>query len=66
SYNLRGVIYYGGQHFTARLITTNGVVWYYDGIRDESPVVWEASATTLLDMYQCGLQTAILTIYACN
>ncbi|KAF8872047.1 hypothetical protein BD779DRAFT_1386038, partial [Infundibulicybe gibba] len=32
SYNLRGVIYYGHAHFTARIVTTDGVVWYYDGI----------------------------------
>ncbi|KAF8877030.1 hypothetical protein BD779DRAFT_1402545, partial [Infundibulicybe gibba] len=64
SYNLRGVIYYGCAHFTARIITADGVVWHYDGVRDGSPVVWEAGATTLLDMYQCATKTAIMTIYA--
>ncbi|KAF8874670.1 hypothetical protein BD779DRAFT_1407271, partial [Infundibulicybe gibba] len=64
SYHLRGVIYYGHAHFTARIVAADGVVWDYDGMRDESPVVWEADATTLLNMYHCGTKTAILTIYA--
>ncbi|KAF8870507.1 hypothetical protein BD779DRAFT_1455304 [Infundibulicybe gibba] len=66
TYSLRGIIYHGHEHFTARIITTNGVVWHYDGIRDESPVVWEASTTALLDMYQRESQTTILAIYAGN
>ena len=30
-YHLRGIVYYGGYHFTARLIDSNQSVWSYDG-----------------------------------
>ena len=30
-YFLRGIIYHGQLHFTARLITTDNIVWAYDG-----------------------------------
>ena len=30
-YLLRGIIYHGQLHFTARLITTNNITWAYDG-----------------------------------
>ena len=30
NYHLRGIIYYGGYHFTARLIDTHDIVWTYD------------------------------------
>ncbi|KAF8170492.1 hypothetical protein K438DRAFT_1535142, partial [Mycena galopus ATCC 62051] len=31
-YVLRGLIYSGGSHFTARVITSTGGIWYHDGI----------------------------------
>jgi hypothetical protein len=31
-YHLKGVIYHGGYHFTARVVTSQGDVWYYDGM----------------------------------
>ncbi|KAF8874336.1 hypothetical protein BD779DRAFT_1476546 [Infundibulicybe gibba] len=30
SYILRGIIYHGNDHFTARVITEGGGVWYHD------------------------------------
>jgi hypothetical protein len=33
---LRGVIYYGQNHFTARVIDHAGVVWYHDGMETAS------------------------------
>ena len=30
-YLLRGIIYHGQLHFTARLINTNNITWAYDG-----------------------------------
>jgi len=30
-YLLRGIIYHGQLHFTARLVTTNNITWTYDG-----------------------------------
>ncbi|KAJ7705927.1 hypothetical protein B0H16DRAFT_1323231 [Mycena metata] len=31
-HRLRGVIYGGGFHFTARYISESGVVWFHDGM----------------------------------
>lgn len=31
---LAGIIYYGSNHFTARLLRNSGEVWGYDGMRD--------------------------------
>jgi hypothetical protein len=30
--NLRGIIYLGAHHFTARIVTPDRNVWYHDGI----------------------------------
>jgi hypothetical protein len=30
--DIRGLIYYSGFHFTSRIITFNGDIWYHDGI----------------------------------
>ncbi|KAF8880327.1 hypothetical protein BD779DRAFT_1422597, partial [Infundibulicybe gibba] len=35
TYALRGVIYHGHGHFTARVITADGIVWYHDGMDTE-------------------------------
>ena len=29
---LRGLIYYGNFHFTCRIISDNGVIWFHDGM----------------------------------
>ncbi len=31
-YKLKGIIYFGGAHFTSRIINQSGEVWYHDGI----------------------------------
>jgi len=30
--NVRGLIYHGDFHFTSRIIGTDGIVWYHDGM----------------------------------
>ena len=30
--DVRGSIYYGDFHFTSRIVGTNGIVWYHDGM----------------------------------
>ncbi|KAJ7310828.1 hypothetical protein DFH08DRAFT_667300, partial [Mycena albidolilacea] len=42
-YALRGVIYSGENHFTARVIKDNGAVWYHDGIETGSTTIAEGS-----------------------
>ncbi|KAF8218438.1 hypothetical protein L208DRAFT_1351415, partial [Tricholoma matsutake] len=40
-YYLRGVIYFAANHFTARLITRSGMVWYHDGIFTGRSLIYE-------------------------
>jgi hypothetical protein len=42
-YHLRGVIYFAANHFTARLITTSGMVWYHDGIFTGRSLIYESA-----------------------
>ena len=32
SYNLVGIVYYGSEHFTARIILEDGQIWFHDGV----------------------------------
>ncbi|KAK7007938.1 hypothetical protein R3P38DRAFT_2552449 [Favolaschia claudopus] len=40
-YILRGVIYSGGNHFTCRVLTENGNIWYHDGIETGKDLIDE-------------------------
>lgn len=43
SYHLRGVIYFDNQHFTERVITNTGLVWYHDGMFTGSSLVYNSN-----------------------
>jgi len=57
-YNLRGVVYFSDEHFTARVITNAGTVWFHDGMLTGSSLLYESQnlATVYTDR-------AILAIY---
>ncbi|KAJ3846676.1 hypothetical protein EV368DRAFT_52459, partial [Lentinula lateritia] len=38
-YQLHGIIYFGDEHYTARIVNNNGRVWYYDGIINDGKFV---------------------------
>jgi hypothetical protein len=57
-YSLRGVIYFAGAHFTARVITHTGMVWYHDGIFTGSSLVYESA-----DISLATTENAITAIY---
>ncbi|KAF8581101.1 hypothetical protein K439DRAFT_1355102 [Ramaria rubella] len=40
---LRGIIYHGGYHFTARIIDSNSNCWYYDGIETSTTCIYEGN-----------------------
>ena len=55
-YLLRGIIYHGQLHFTARLVTTNNITWTYDGqlnrgipVQEHNPSDDVRQLTTLQD-----------------
>lgn len=45
-YVLRGVIYFDNQHFTERIITSSGMVWFHDGIFTGRSLVYESQGLT--------------------
>ena len=57
-YNLRGVVYFSDKHFTARMITNTGTVWFHDGMLTGSSLLYESQnlATVCTDR-------AILAVY---
>jgi hypothetical protein len=45
-YVLRGVIYFDNQHFTERVVTSTGMVWFHDGIFTGRSLVYESQGLT--------------------
>ncbi|KAF9464023.1 hypothetical protein BDZ94DRAFT_1162809 [Collybia nuda] len=69
--NLRGIIYGGNYHFTSRIISPNGTIWFHDGITTKSACKNQGSIKHLssLDwLLTCnedgGQKKAITLIYA--
>jgi hypothetical protein len=61
AYSLRGVIYYAGEHFTARVVTKTGMVWYHDGIFTGSSLVYESGVISSVPR-----ENAIIAVYTRN
>ena len=50
-YQLCGVIYFGGQHFVARLVEQDTTVWYHDGIMTGRSMIYEGLES--VDLKHC-------------
>ena len=48
-FKLKGVIYFSQNHFTSRVITQNGQIWFHDGITLQHSMRYEG----LLNMELC-------------
>jgi hypothetical protein len=59
AYNLKGVIYYANQHFTARVVTSTGQTWFHDGMFTGSSLLYDSQAPG--SVHNDG---AIMAIYA--
>ncbi|EIW61752.1 uncharacterized protein TRAVEDRAFT_117359 [Trametes versicolor FP-101664 SS1] len=63
---LRGLIYWGADHFTSRFIDGEGRVWFHDGISTGSQCVLETTSDVdppdLLHLGQCALTHAIFVL----
>ena len=57
-YNLRGVIYFLGKHFTSRFIARNGMVWFHDGLLTGSSLIYMSS-----DISSIPIEESTLAIY---
>ena len=57
-YKLHGIIYFSGEHFTSRIITSNGMVWFHDGIFTGSSLAYES-----LNVLSIPVQASTLAVY---
>ena len=57
-YVLRGVIYFDNHHFTERVITSTGMIWYHDGIFTGPSLVFESQDLTSITM-----ENAVMAFY---
>jgi hypothetical protein len=63
---LRGIIYHGGFHFTSRIISQTGKVWYHDGMETGQDCVAGEHLEQWLDneLKECKNRRSALAIYA--
>ncbi|KAI1785041.1 hypothetical protein LXA43DRAFT_900608, partial [Ganoderma leucocontextum] len=64
SCRLVGILYAGGNHFTARYINTRHHVWYYDGIQFGRQCVYEGHYASVPCLTTCRDRIASHFIYA--
>jgi len=63
---LRGVVYHGSYHFTSRIVSVNGHVWYHDG-RSTGNICNDDGLLNLMsdtDIKTCRSRDLVLAIYA--
>ena len=63
--DVRGLIYHGDFHFTSRIIGTDGIVWYYDGMTTGSSCENEGDFDMLssINLLKCKGKKLILVVY---
>ncbi|PPQ75657.1 hypothetical protein CVT26_001814 [Gymnopilus dilepis] len=61
-YMLKGVIYFGDNHFCVRLLTSDNNVWFHDGISTHSNLVWEGTSDSMAWSH-CRNKTVSALIY---
>ena len=49
-YKLYGVIYFLGEHFISRVITSNGMIWFYDGMFTGNSLLYESLSISSIPM----------------
>ncbi|KAA1478878.1 hypothetical protein DENSPDRAFT_788521 [Dentipellis sp. KUC8613] len=63
AYKLKGIIYLGGNHFTSRIVGSQGEVWYHDGIATKEKCLHEGKLNTIEDIHHVRDRTSCMTIY---
>ena len=64
-YNLVGIIYYGDDHFTARIISEDEQIWFHDGITTKHTTQYDGSLTlNCPELYTCRGKRASLALYS--
>jgi len=63
-YHLKGIIYHGGYHFTARVVTSQGDVWYHDGMTTARECIYEGKLNELTDIRDAEGRKISTVIYS--
>jgi hypothetical protein len=63
-YHLKGIIYHGGYHFTARIVTSQGDVWYHDGMTTAKECRYEGKLCNLNDIKDAEGRKISTVIYS--
>ena len=63
--HLRGLVYYGGFHFTCRIIDESGNVWFHDGMTTARTTIKEGriGSVSQPDLKKCRNKQLCLVIY---
>ena len=64
--HLRGIVYHGSNHFTSRIISSEGDIWFHDGIATGKSCEDDGhlSTTSNQDLKSCKGRQLVLAIYA--
>jgi hypothetical protein len=64
--DVRGLVYHGNFHFTSRIIGTDGIVWYHDGMTTGSSCENEGDFDKFSSkkLLRCKRKRLILVVYA--
>jgi hypothetical protein len=66
TYRLRGVMYHLNNHFTSRIISDSGRVWYHDGISTGRQMVPDGSVgVTELGTSRTGTPVCAVYVIPC-
>jgi hypothetical protein len=60
---LRGVMCYGLNHFTSRIVQNDGHTWYHDGVDTEVDTEYEGLVTSLGNLLVCRGKEATAVLY---
>jgi PIF1-like helicase len=63
NYMLAGVMYYGANHFTSRIVESSQLVWFHDGVETGRYMEYEGTIDSLGSLSHCRGKSATAAIY---
>ena len=63
-YKLRGIVYFGDNHFTSHIISESGMTWFHDGIATGASVIYEGNIDKITLSNICRGKHASSAIYS--
>jgi hypothetical protein len=65
---LRGAVYYAHNHYTSRIITSDNIIWFHDGISTGRSMIKQGSTDKIGPMFfnTCDGSQIVLLVYSCD